>query len=186
MKRNKVFLISIGLLVLALLAASCGTSTEADNSKTGAVENAVMVERSPNAMPDFALADLDGHTVKLSDYSGKAVLVNFWATWCGPCKFELPDLVEFQKEYGGDNFTILGVSMDRISPADVKRFADQWNLNYPIVMGTPEVVADYGNFRGIPATFLLNKRHEKVKQYIGPVTKEQLTADLKAYIDQSA
>ena len=187
MKSNKIVQMSIllGLMATWLVAGSCGSTSEAD-APNGSVQDAVHVERSPNAMPNFTLADLDGNTVNLTDYAGKAVLVNFWATWCGPCKAELPDLVEFQNEYGGENFTIVGISMDQIGPAAVKKFAQQWGLNYPIVMGNLDVVAAYGNFRGIPATFLLNSRHEKVKQYIGAVTKAQLTADLKSMIDESA
>jgi peroxiredoxin len=143
-------------------------------------------ERSPRAMPDFILKDLDGKTVRLSDYAGRAVLINFWATWCAPCKAELPELVEIQREFGSDGFTILGISLDQVGPAAVRRFAQTFGLNYRILMGNPTVVAQYGNFRGIPASFLLNERHEQVRRYIGLITRAQLTRDLENLLASQA
>jgi thiol-disulfide isomerase/thioredoxin len=135
--------------------------------------------RSAQAAPDFELYDLDGRVVHLSDFAGKSVLLNFWATWCAPCKAELPDLVEVQRQYGGDGFVIVGISLDRIGPAKVREFVRSAGLNYPILMGNGDVVAAYGNFQMIPTSFLLNASHEKVKQYTGLVTKAQLVRDLE-------
>lgn len=137
-------------------------------------------------MPDFVLQDLDGATVRLSDYAGKAVFVNFWATWCGPCKAEIPDLVELQKQYSGDGFTIVGVSLDQTGVGTVRDFAQRNGLNYPVLMGNQQVVTQYGNFRGIPTSFLLNDKHEKVKQYTGMVPRQQLVADIEALLNGKA
>lgn len=179
--------VTSGILAAAVLMTGCdsgaqseSTFAEADASDKAAVtETTAQVERSPNAMPDFALQDLEGNVVRLSDYAGQTVLINFWATWCGPCKVELPDLVDIQKDLGGKNFVIIGVSLDRTGPAPVRRFVEQAGLNYPILMGNEDVVIQYGNFQIIPTSFLLAPNHEKVKQYTGLVPKKQLVADIQ-------
>jgi len=131
--------------------------------------------RSPHAMPDFSLPDLDGNHVRLSDHADKVVLVNFWATNCAPCRREMPDFVEIQNEYDSDMFTIIGISLDLGGEDRVSRFVDDYGLNFPIVMGNQDVVIDYGNIRGIPTTFILNKDHELVAKRVGMVTRDMIT-----------
>jgi len=182
--------IAVAIFGSALIFNACGTNTDASSdaapSESATMGTAGSADRSPDAMPDFELVDLDGKTIHLSDYAGKAVFVNFWATWCPPCRAELPDLVAIQNAYGGEQFTIIGISLDQTGSAGVKNFAQNNRLNYPIVMGNMDVVADYGNFRGIPSSFLLDRRHEKVKSYTGPVTREQLARDIKELVGDSA
>jgi thiol-disulfide isomerase/thioredoxin len=144
------------------------------------------VTRSATAMPDFVLQDLSGKSVRLSDFAGKAVFINFWATWCPPCKAELPDLVEIQSEFGGENFVIVGISLDQIGPEAVQAFVQKAGLNFPILMGNEDVVEAYGSFRGIPTSFLINASHEKVKHYTGMITKNQLVRDLRDVLEGSA
>ena len=142
--------------------------------------------RSENAMPDFELQDLTGNSVRLSDYEGKVVLINFWATWCGPCRAEIPELVEIQKEYGGSDFTVIGISLDQGGIDLVQRFVNAHNLNYPILMGNALVVMQYGNFQAIPATFLLNSKHELARRYIGLVNKSMIEDDLEKLFEDRA
>ena len=170
------------------VGSGCGSDVQSESAAVPALNDtpaAQPAERSENAVPEFALQDLDGRTVHLSDFAGKAVFLNFWATWCPPCKAELPDLVEVQKKYGGDEFVIVGISLDRTGPAKVQAFVQQAGLNYPILMGNEQVVAAYGNFTGIPTSFLLNPRHEAVRQYTGMITKAQLVHDLEGVLNQS-
>ena len=148
--------------------------------------SAVAVTRSPKAMPDFELQDLSGRPVRLSDYAGKAVLLNFWATWCPPCKAELPDLVELQRTHGGDQFVVIGVSLDQTGVHGVREFVAERGLNYPILMGNEDVVIQYGNFRGIPTTFLLNTQHELERKYTGLVTRKMVESDLTRLFDGQA
>ena len=89
--------------------------------------------------PDFELQTLDGKNLKLSDLRGKAVLLNFWATYCGPCKVEMPWFVELQKEYGPQGFQIIGVAMDDASTEDIAKFAKEMGVNYPILIGKESV-----------------------------------------------
>lgn len=184
MNRNLRYMILPLILVAGLGVWSCQGEAEsrAQVSSAGEVDategQTATNLRSEKAMPDFELQDLDGNVVKLSDYSGQAVLLNFWATWCSPCKAEMPDLVAIQNQYGGDEFTVIAVSLDQTGTAKVQEFAQTYGLNFPTLMGNQTVVTQYGNFRGIPTSFLLDANHELAKRYIGLVTKSMLENDL--------
>src|SRR3979490_3345509 len=106
-----------------------------------------------NLAPDFELPALDGKNLKLSDLRGKAVLLNFWATYCGPCKIEMPWFVELQKEYGPQGFQIVGVAMDDASLEDIAKFAKEMGVNYPILLGKESLGESYGVVSGPPPTF---------------------------------
>ena len=123
-------------------------------------------EQYPQA-PDFALKDLDGNEVKLSDYRGKVVVLDFWATWCPPCRKGIPDFVEMQEKYGEDGFVIIGINLDQGEAKEVvpmvADFAKNYKINYPIVIHDQEIVYAYGGIRSIPTTFILDKEG-KVRQ----------------------
>src|SRR5260221_9610151 len=110
-----------------------------------------------NLAPDFELPALDGKRLKLSDLRGKAVLLNFWATYCGPCKIEMPWFVELQKEYGPQGFQIVGVAMDDASTEDIAKFAKEMGVNYPILLGQESVGQSYGGVSVLPTTFFLDR-----------------------------
>jgi cytochrome c biogenesis protein CcmG/thiol:disulfide interchange protein DsbE len=114
------------------------------------------------------------------------VFINFWATWCPPCKAELPDLVELQSKHGGERFTVIGVSLDQTGVDAVREFVRERGLNFPILMGNEDVVVQYGNFRGIPTSFLLNAQHELARRYTGLVTREVVESDLSRVFDGQA
>lgn len=182
-----------GWLFVSLVLAGC--SSQPDNSSAALPQGTAQPPadsaspqrvRSPKAMPDFVLQDLAGKPVRLSDYSGKAVLINFWATWCPPCKAELPDLVELQQTHGGERFTVIGVSLDQTGVAGVREFVRERGLNFPILMGNEDVVIQYGNFRGIPTSFLLNPDHELERRYTGLVTRKMVESDLSRLFDRPA
>src|SRR3954468_20055077 len=101
------------------------------------------------AAPDFKLASLDGKQVKLSDYRGKAVLLNFWATWCGPCKIEIPWFMELEKQYGPQGLVVLGVAMDENAKDVVPTFAQERKIDYPVLIGTEQVADQYGGVEGL-------------------------------------
>jgi peroxiredoxin len=130
--------------------------------------------------PDWTLPGLDGKTHKLSDYKGKVVLLNFWATWCGPCKAEIPAFVELQDQYKKD-LTIIGLSVD--DPIDkAKAFAAEYKVNYPMVLGeNHEDIQDaYGPIWGIPASFIISRDGKICKKHMGIAPKSQFEKEIKA------
>lgn len=116
--------------------------------------------------PDFTLTDINGDPVSLSDHSGKVIVLNFWATWCGPCKMEIPDFIDLQNKYEND-LVIIGVSLDQNGPSAVVPFVEKYGINYPIVYGNGQVVQDYGGVRGIPTTFIIDQELNIQRKYVG-------------------
>ena len=138
----------------------------------------------PDAKPatDFTLPSIDGKQVSLSSFKGKVVLLNFWATWCGPCKAEIPAFVELQTQYKND-LVVLGLSVD--DPADkAKAFATQYKVNYPMVLGLgrDEIQDAYGPIYGIPASFLISRDGKVCKRHLGIAPKSQFEREIKALL----
>jgi thiol-disulfide isomerase/thioredoxin len=128
--------------------------------------------------PEFELKTLDGKTLKLSDLRGQAVLLNFWATWCTPCKVEMPWFVEFQKEYGPQGFTVVGVALDDSGENVVAEFAKEMKVNYPIVMGT-DAVGDAYAVQGLPITFYIGRDGVIQDRSIGLVSRAEIEEHIK-------
>lgn len=133
--------------------------------------------------PVFTLQDLEGNQVSLSDYRGKLVFVNFWATWCGPCRMEIPHFVELVDKYGDDGFAILGITVD--DPRDFKKipgFVDQYNINYPVLYGNGQVAAMYGGINSIPTTFVINQEGKALGKIVGARSKEQFESIITQFL----
>jgi thiol-disulfide isomerase/thioredoxin len=129
--------------------------------------------------PDFALTSLDGTTMRLSDFRGKAVLLNFWATWCGPCKIEMPWFVDLQKEYGSQGLQIVGVAMDDASKEDIAKFAKDMGVNYPILIGKESVGQAYGGVPALPESFFISRDGKIVDKIIGLEGKADIEEAIK-------
>jgi thiol-disulfide isomerase/thioredoxin len=117
--------------------------------------------------PDFTLETLDGKSVTLSSLRGKAVVVNFWATWCGPCKIETPWLVELQNQYGAQGLQIVGVAMDDSGKDEIARFAKDMGMNYPVVLGKEAVGDAYGGVPALPESFFIGRDGKIVDKIMG-------------------
>jgi thiol-disulfide isomerase/thioredoxin len=127
-------------------------------------------------------ADINGSgSISLKNYAGKAVLINFWATWCPPCRMEIPDLVKLQKEYKG-KLVILGVSVDQDGPNGVHEFSVKYGINYPVIMAQKSMIQDYGGIEAIPSTFLVDTNGNIVKKFIGQMSFSQYEAEIKPYL----
>ncbi|AOS43914.1 Thiol-disulfide oxidoreductase ResA [Lacunisphaera limnophila] len=119
------------------------------------------------AAPALVFKDLAGAEVSLAALKGKVVVVDFWATWCGPCIQEIPGYIALQKKYGKDGLVIVGVSLDQKGPAHVKKFVEARGMDYTIVMGDNEAVDAFGGFNSIPTTFLIGRDGRIIHQKSG-------------------
>lgn len=133
--------------------------------------------------PDFVLPQLDGTPLRLSDYRGKVVLLDFWATWCDPCREETPHFVELQRQYGDRGLQIIGVSMDDTSKP-VREFYRQFHVNYPLVMGDAKTGEAYGGVLGLPIAFLLDREGRIVSKHIGPTKAETFDREIAPELPQ--
>ncbi len=135
--------------------------------------------------PGFELTSLDGKEVKLSDYRGKAVLLNFWATWCGPCKIEMPWIVDLQNKYRGQGLEVIGVSMDDGGRDNVQKFAQQMGLNYTVLIGKEAVGEAYGGVEGLPTTFYIDRNGVIVDSNAGLISKSEIEDNIKKALGNS-
>jgi thiol-disulfide isomerase/thioredoxin len=176
------------VFALVLVLSGCSKNTEENSSSSGEyianVSKVNSVQKGEGSkVADFSWTDETGKKTSFAEFSkDNVVLINFWATWCGPCKRELPDLVALQDEYKGKNIKILGISVDRDGDVVnlVHTFAVQANLAYPIVIDNGDLEKAFGGIRGIPTSFFVNKKGEIVKKIIGMQTKETFQAELLA------
>jgi len=172
-------LIAIILLFMTISLFGC----ESKSSQIDKILEDVNIIDDEKA-PDFTLLTLDGKEVKLTDYSGKIVIIDFWATWCGPCRKGIPDLVSIQKEYK-DELVVIGISLDQPSTqSSLQPFIDHFGINYPIVLGTQEVSAAYGNIQAIPTSFIIDGERNIVQKHIGLVSKETLIEEINSLLNQ--
>jgi peroxiredoxin len=129
--------------------------------------------------PDFELTSLDGKRVKLSDFRGKAVLLNFWATWCSPCKVEMPWFVDLQKKYGNDGLVILGIAMDDTDTPKIAQFASEMGVNYPVLLGTDKVSEQYGNVDYLPTSFYIDREGRIVGKGTGLLGRNEIEENVQ-------
>ena len=149
---------------LALLLASCSRPS---SSPTGDLKS----QSERKAAPNFSLKDADGNAVNLADYRGKVVLVNFWATWCGPCEAEIPWFIEFEKKYKDQGFAVLGVSMDDDGWKSVRPYIASHKINYRIMIGSPLVSDQFGDIESLPTSFVLDREGRIASNHVGLIDK---------------
>jgi cytochrome c biogenesis protein CcmG/thiol:disulfide interchange protein DsbE len=131
--------------------------------------------------PEFSRSDINGKPLRLSDYRGKIVLLNFWATWCGPCREEMPRFSEWQQSLGPRGLAVIGISMDD-DAADVKRFLTQRPVSYRIAMGDAALGETYGGVLGLPTSYLIDRHGKIVAQYQGENVLPKIELKLKALL----
>lgn len=174
-----------GILALSAVLAVSGMKYHASGDLQAAQATNIATMEGQDA-PDFTLKDLEGETVSLSDFEGKVVLLNFWATWCPPCRVEIPDFVELMKEKDTSQFVIVGITIQSGSVQQIQQFATNMGINYPLLHGENNVIMglaqQYGNVRTIPTTFLIDKDGTIQKSYNGARSAEVFWEDISAHL----
>jgi cytochrome c biogenesis protein CcmG/thiol:disulfide interchange protein DsbE len=146
---------------------------------------AVKPEDRRNKAPAFTLRGADGQPVSLADHRGKVVFVNFWATWCAPCKIEIPWFIEFQKTYKDRGFTVLGLSLDEDGWEAVKPYAERRRINYPTAIATEELRQLYGNVENLPTTFIVDREGRIAATHVGLVSKSTYQKAIETLLESS-
>lgn len=134
--------------------------------------------------PEFTLTDAAGSEVRLSSLRGKVVLLNFWATWCVPCRVEIPWFIEFQKSYAEQGFTVLGVSLDEKGWDAARPYVAERGMNYPVLLGSEPVAKLYGGLDALPTTLLLDKQGRVAALYRGPIKRKQSAAEIEQLLGE--
>ena len=168
LRRHAVSRMVLFATVAVVTTAGCGQSTDPDGPEGPATTEPVALRffRNPAPVARFTAQALDGRTISSADWHGKVVVVNFWATWCPPCKAEIPDLVALQDKYR-DQLLIIGVSEDESSPDAVRAFMAEHHVNYPVVMSTPEVREAFPGVAALPTSFLIDPDGRVVQKHVG-------------------
>jgi peroxiredoxin len=178
----RTFAIIIGLLAVSL--SGCNTQHSNEGSRVrSAVELKPVAKRNP--APNFRLKDADGKELSLADLRGKVVLLNFWATWCGPCKMEIPWFIEFQKEFKDKGFEVVGLSMDDDGWRVVKPFLEAKQINYRVAIADEQAAQSYGGVDSLPTTFLIDRAGKIAQMHVGLAGKNEYRDEIAALVEDS-
>lgn len=158
----------IGVILLMFVINNSGSEPEQGPYPPNYVP---ATQKSSVKAAEFSLSTSDGKTLKLSDLKGKVVILDFWATWCPPCRKGIPDLIDLKKRYGAKGVEIVGISVDQETKPDVVPFIKDYGINYPVVYADNGVVINYGGIRAIPTTFVIDREGKIVASYEGLVSK---------------
>ena len=179
-----VVIITVVLVVTAMLMGGKYLARSGGNA-TPSLPSGLSLKGA--AAPEFQLTSLDGKTVKLSDLRGKAVVLNFWATWCGPCKIEIPWLADLQKQYQSQGVEIVGVAMDddaEKNKADIAKFAKEMNVNYEVLLGNDKIADAYGGVDALPTTFYIGRDGKIVNRIFGIVGHKEIEENIQAALKE--
>src|SRR3954465_2002949 len=177
---------AVGCLALAVLTLNVSSEPHFDPiaaSSPGAPATSACAANAKAANLNFALKDVEGKEVKLAALKGKVVLLDFWATWCGPCKIEIPWFIEFQNKYGKQGLQVVGVSVDD-TQAKLKPYVAQMKMNYPVLQGLDhdDLQDAYGPMFGIPVTIVISRDGKVCAKHVGLSSKERFETEIKSLL----
>lgn len=190
MKRSLIFVVFVILVITGFLfmgkRMSRNGQSQASANSNGTPNAAPQPAQATgpatgSLAPDFDLKVLDGNgkTMKLSSLRGKAVILDFWATYCGPCKIEMPWFVELQNKYGKDGLQIVGVAVDDAGEKAISDFTHKMGINYPILIGTEKVADLYGGLDGLPTTFFIDRSGKIIDRQLGLISESVIVDNIK-------
>jgi len=175
---DQIKIILFGILIILIFSIFLFFPGKNNTSSIVKIDNS----KYENIAPDFTLYDTDGKNVSLSDYKGKVVIINFWTTWCGPCRYEIPDLIQINKKYNKD-LIVLGISLDYDGPSVVPQFLERiGGVNYPILYDGNTIANLYGGVSGVPTTFIIDRNMQVFKKYLGYQSPEVIEKDINDLI----
>jgi peroxiredoxin len=183
--KRDVIVIAVVVLVIAgmLVAGKRLSKPQAAGASISGSNTAI----KGKVAPDFQLKDLDGKSVRLAELRGKAVLLNFWATWCPPCKIEMPWFVDLQKQYGPQGLQIVGVAMDDGDAHDaVAKFAKEMGLNYTVLLGNDKIADQYGGVDALPTTYYIARDGKIISRVFGLVSHKEIEDNIRAALSQGS
>ena len=179
------------IIIISAAAALFGCNKSASkvndnqlNTAQAQMSQAPAVNTDEQTAPEFSLIDTRGKKISLSDFRGKVVIIDFWATWCPPCRRGIPDLISLKKEYK-NKVVIIGISLDVQTKKDVVPFMKKMGINYPVVYATNGVVRAYGNIDAIPTSFVISKDGKIVNHHVGLTPKEVYKDEINKLLKQS-
>jgi thiol-disulfide isomerase/thioredoxin len=164
---HRYVVLAVGLIVGAAFLGRCGRIGSADRPLLG------------RTAPAWSLVNVDGKRLQSTDFLGKVVVIDFWATWCPPCRMEIPGYVALQRKYGDQGLVIVGISLDQAGVAAVKTFLNQNGVDYPVVMGDAAVVKAFGGIEGIPTTFVIDRTGKVAFSKVGYMAHEAFEAKVQ-------
>ena len=167
------------LIIILAISVNAFSGDNKQNKNTTKESKNLIANLNSDKAPDFSLKSVEGKTIKLSDYKGKVVIIDFWATWCPPCRRGIPDLVSIQNEYK-NKVVVIGISLDREKTIkDVPGFIKDYQINYPVVYGDDNVVIAYGGIQSIPTSFVVDKKGNVVDMHVGLVSRDTFVNKIK-------
>jgi thiol-disulfide isomerase/thioredoxin len=197
MKKTVLIVATVAVLILATIFADHATRVKAKNGNVAVKVDAAGgsapgdASKAPEPAPDLTLKDLNGNDVSLSDYKGKVVLVNFWATWCDPCRAEIPWLIEMQRKYADKGFVILGIALDDEGKKVVAPFVakERFDVNgqkepmdYKILIGNDDAADKFGGLFGYPTSVLISKDGKQIKRVTGIISPDEMTKTIESQL----
>jgi thiol-disulfide isomerase/thioredoxin len=188
MKKPVILCFAVALLLACLWPlirhGATRVSAHAAKPRASQGDNAqpvIRFVRNPELVAPFLAHDLDGNVVTPATWQGKVTLVVFWATWCPPCRAEIPELIRLQEKYPGQA-QVIGVSVDEAPPSEVKQFAEKAGINYPVVMATPDISRGFGGIPALPTTFIVDQKTGVVQKHVGLHSYDELNIEIRALL----
>lgn len=192
MKKVAIIVLTVVVLIGVTIYADRATRLQGkSNLAPNVAGNPATGIKAGTPEPDLKLKSVDGKDIYLADYKGKVVFVNFWATWCDPCRVEIPWLIAMQNKYGPKGFTVVGIAMDEEGKSVVAPFLDKERfdvdgqklpMNYPILLGTDEAADKFGGILGYPSSFLISRDGKIVNKFQGLKSEEELTKAIESQL----